>query len=82
MKKQSCCKNLKNSLSDYIDGTLDESFCVELERHLSECTNCRVVVNTLKKTVELYHQVPDQVEVPAGAKERLFRSLDLGDFIH
>ena len=48
------CKSLLGSLSDYVDGTAQEKICREIERHLSECEDCRVVVDTLKKTVYLY----------------------------
>ena len=45
------CKSLLGSLSDYVDGTAQEEICRELEEHLSDCENCRIVVDTLKKTV-------------------------------
>lgn len=74
------CKPLLDSLSDYIDGTAQEEICREIERHLSDCENCRVVVDTLEKTVYLYH-ASAETELPNDVRERLFKRLDLDDFL-
>jgi anti-sigma factor RsiW len=74
------CRKLLKDLSDYVDGDLDETLCVEIERHMDECDNCRVVVDTLRKTVLLYHSLPP-APMPADAEARLFRRLDLEAFV-
>ncbi len=70
------CQELKAQLSDYIDDDLDEGVCKELERHLAKCQNCRIVVDTLRKTILLYrnHGAP---RMPAAAQERLIHVLKL-----
>jgi anti-sigma factor (TIGR02949 family) len=75
------CQHLLGSLSEYIDGDLAEELCTEIERHLAECENCRVVVDSLNKTVYLYQTTSQQVDVPAGLRERLYRRLDMDDYI-
>ena len=75
------CHHLLISLSDYFDGTLEEELCEELKKHLAECPDCRVVVNTTQKTIELYHQAADEVSCPDDVRGRLFRRLELGQFI-
>ncbi len=47
-----CRKSIEN-LSDYIDGELDQEFCDELEKHLSGCKNCRLVMDSMNMTVKL-----------------------------
>lgn len=74
------CPKYLDSLSDYVDGELSAELCRELEAHMEECENCRVVVNTLSKTIALYHQLPEP-EVPDGVKERLYKVLNLDDFL-
>jgi anti-sigma factor RsiW len=75
------CRALLGCLSEYVDGTLGEDLCEEFERHMSECENCRVVVDTLRKTVSLYHTTAaDPAECPGPVRERLFRTLNLEDF--
>ena len=74
------CRKLLKDLSDYVDGELDEALCVEIERHMEECDNCRVVVDTLRKTVLLYHNLPPE-PMPVDVEARLFRRLDLETFV-
>ena len=75
------CSSLLGSLSDYIDGSLQAEICAQIEEHMKTCENCQVVVNTLRKTVELYEQCNDQTQLPGGVKERLFARLDLQDYL-
>jgi anti-sigma factor RsiW len=76
------CKELLGNLSDYVDGTLGEALCQEIEQHLASCTNCRVVVDTLRKTIYLYHETArDPADVPPHVRERLYRALDLEDYL-
>jgi len=84
MSKQdhSKCRSLLDSLSDYVDGTLGEELCEQIERHVAECENCHIVVDTLRKTIDLYHESAAETgEVPAVVRERLFRTLNLDDYI-
>ena len=75
------CHGLLASLNDYLDGSLPENLCAELEQHLRSCENCRVVVDTTSKTIYLYQTSSRSVDVPDGARARLFHALKLDDFI-
>lgn len=68
------CRQLLKQLCDYIDGELQPVLCAELERHLARCTDCRVLVDTTRKMLTLYRRY-GQVELPAGAEERLWQAL-------
>jgi len=74
------CKSLLEGISDYIDGIAQDEFCRELERHLSTCENCRIVVDTMKKTIYLY-QSTTKSDMPVSVRERLFKSLDMEEFL-
>jgi predicted anti-sigma-YlaC factor YlaD len=74
------CKQILGNLSEYIDGDLQAELCAEIEEHLKDCDNCRVVVNTLRKTIELYEQTPQPV-LPQDVRERLFFKLQLKDYL-
>jgi anti-sigma factor RsiW len=82
MEDQQHCKELLGTLSDYVDGTLSRNLCLELERHLKDCVNCRVVVNTLKKTIELYQSDTEKSPLPEDVRKRLFYRLDLGMYLN
>jgi predicted anti-sigma-YlaC factor YlaD len=76
-------QNVKScsALSDYLDGEVSGELCLEIERHISGCLNCRIVVDTLRKTISLYQASSDSTEVPAEVRERLYRTLNLEDFL-
>jgi anti-sigma factor RsiW len=75
------CRHLLGTLSDYVDGELAVALCAELERHLAECENCRVVVDTLRRTIYLYHATSTPEPVPDEVKERLHKRLRLEDLL-
>ena len=75
------CKNLLGSLSDYIDGEASRELCLEIERHVAGCQNCRVVVDTLRKTISLYQSSSNPAEMPAEVRERLYRTLNLENYL-
>jgi len=74
------CKALLGSLSEYIDGELPAELCQEIEKHLEGCENCRVVLNTTRRTIDLVH-LPASQDVPADVRERLFKRLNLDDYL-
>ena len=73
------CRHLLESLSDYVDGTLGDALCSELERHLEGCENCRIVVDSLRKTVYLYQVTAAPPSVPEDVRQRLYRRLNLDE---
>ncbi len=82
MTQSAHCKSLLDSLSEYVDGTLSEELCNEIQRHLSDCQNCSIVVDTLRKTIYLYHAITSEpADVPRDVRERLFHSLKLEDYL-
>jgi predicted anti-sigma-YlaC factor YlaD len=75
------CKQLLGSLSEFIDGELQAELCAQIEEHLKSCDNCRIVINTLRKTVELYEQTVEPDGLPDDVRERLFLKLELKDYM-
>jgi anti-sigma factor RsiW len=78
----STCKGLVSLLSDYVDGELSEELCRELESHAAGCQDCRIVVDTLRKTVSLYHaSAAEPAEVPPETRAHLYKVLNLDDLL-
>ncbi len=48
------CKNAFEEISRYLDGDLDPALKAALEAHLNKCPKCKVVVDTTRKTIDLY----------------------------
>lgn len=68
------CEDLLRALSDYIDGEIDPSICEEFEEHLKDCEPCKIVVDTVRKTILLY-KGSEVYELPYELKERIHRLL-------
>jgi anti-sigma factor (TIGR02949 family) len=75
------CRQLLGSLSEYVDGELDEELCRVLEHHLEDCEDCRIVVDTLRKTVYLYHATAGTENIPSDIRQRLYKSLNIENFL-
>jgi anti-sigma factor (TIGR02949 family) len=76
------CKSLLGTLSDYVDGELEAELCREIEKHIAECENCRIVVDTTRRTIDLVHvSNPPQSGLPDDVRDRLFKRLDLTDYL-
>jgi anti-sigma factor RsiW len=61
-------------ISEYLDGALDENLKIELELHISNCKDCRLVVDTTRKTIEIFCN-SDPVALPVDVKQRLHEAL-------
>jgi len=48
------CRNAVNELSNYLDGDLDEELKQTIQAHLGKCNHCQAVVDTTRKTIDLY----------------------------
>ena len=70
------CRHMLGDLSDYLDGEASDEICAEIERHMTDCENCRIVIDTLRKTVVLYRDLP-QPALTSGVRQRLYQALDL-----
>ena len=73
------CREIKDKLSAFLDGELESAVCAEIEQHLRGCDDCRVMVDTLSKTITLYRNY-GQETVPPDVHERLTRVLNLQQF--
>jgi predicted anti-sigma-YlaC factor YlaD len=74
------CEEILAPLSDYVSGEAADSLCAQIEAHLSECENCRIMVDTVKKTIVLYRATA-ATELPNDVRRRLYHVLDLDDFL-
>jgi anti-sigma factor (TIGR02949 family) len=76
------CKSLLGFLSDYVDGELGAELCRQIEKHISECEDCRIVVDTTRKTVDLVRASNHpQAGLPDEVRDRLFKRLNLADYL-
>ncbi len=75
------CRNVIRELSNYLDGELDSATKEELERHLGHCEDCRLVVDTTRKTIQVFCN-SEPIALPVDVRSRLHAALEkrLGKF--
>ena len=68
------CKEVLQQLSEYLDGELEAGLVQSLEQHLAGCHDCRIIVDTTRKTVEIFCN-SEPLPLPAAVHERLMQAL-------
>lgn len=69
------CKQFLQELNDYLDPSIDPETKRHLESHVAACPNCFVVVDTTKKTLQVYKGMEPQA-VPDDLKTRLWAAIE------
>jgi len=68
------CEKVILELTSYLDGVLDSHMRMDLEEHLSHCTDCRIVVDTCRKTISIFCN-SEPVPLPEDVRNRLHSAL-------
>ena len=48
------CRELIKELNTYFDADLDPALRAEIEQHLDRCGDCRLIVDTTRKTIQIF----------------------------
>jgi len=68
------CRGLIQEISAYLDGELGPELLADIEIHLERCKDCRLIVDTTRKTIEIYYSA-QPVPLPTDVRERLHQAL-------
>ena len=68
------CKDFLNELSEFLDDTLDPKIRAELNKHVEECPNCWVILDTTQRTIKVYKGLEPQT-IPQDIHSRLTTAL-------
>ena len=68
------CRKVIQQLSEFLDGELEPGLAEQLSRHLEHCEDCKLVVDTTRKTIEIYCNT-EPMDLPPAVRERLERAL-------
>ena len=69
------CKQFLKELNDYLDPHCDTITRLHLDKHVSECPNCFVIVDTTKKTLQVYKGMEEQA-IPPAMHNRLWAAIE------
>ncbi len=59
------CEDFISGLADFIDGEMPSELCDEIEKHIGQCNNCRIMVDTMRQTVHLCREGKQEKLPPA-----------------
>jgi anti-sigma factor RsiW len=62
-------------LNDYLDETVDVEVRRNIEVHITECPNCFVILDTTRKTIQVYKGMQPQV-LPQEVQARLMKAVE------
>ena len=48
------CKKLIQELSNFLDNEIDPALRREFEEHMCRCPDCRVILDTTRKTIQIF----------------------------
>jgi hypothetical protein len=68
------CKKVIRQISDFLDEDLEPVLAEQLSRHLEHCEDCKLVVDTTRKTIEVFCNT-EPTPLPPAVRERLERAL-------
>lgn len=69
------CKEFLQELSDFLDESVDADLRSRLDAHLNACHNCFIVLDTTRRTIQVYKGV-DAQPIPEEVHVRLMRAVD------
>jgi len=69
------CRDIAKELSEYLDGELDSETCAEIEAHMAGCKNCRLMIDTMRRTVTLCREGVEE-ELPDSLKNKLDKKME------
>ena len=53
------CDKVKQLLSSYIDGELNEEEKIEFDNHIAQCSSCKEEFNDILKVLDILHSIPE-----------------------
>jgi hypothetical protein len=62
------CTDFLAKLTDFFDGNIEPELMTEVKEHLGSCHHCEVVVDSTRKTIEVYrgteiYDFPDDLSI-------------------
>jgi len=62
-------------LNDYLDDVVDVTLRKHIEAHITQCPNCFVILDTTKKTIQVYKGMQPQT-LPGDVSSRLNKAVE------
>ena len=73
--KSLSCQEVLDQLSDYLDADARAELVEGIDLHLGKCDHCRVEVDTLRRTIQIY-RCDEKVALPVKLSDQLQHALE------
>src|SRR3990172_1295834 len=70
------CRDMYRHLCENLDSKLNSEECKRIREHIESCENCHALLDTLKKTVYLYKEMP-MPSLPKRLEREVFAVIQL-----
>jgi predicted anti-sigma-YlaC factor YlaD len=71
------CKDVMQHICESLGEELNSEKCIEIKKHLEECTDCKNYFESVEITIDCYRKY--NVKMPEDVHERLMKFLNLDD---
>jgi len=68
------CREVREELTNYLEGDVTRELRTRLESHLAGCTGCRLYYNDVRRVIRTLGKT-EVIELPAGFSQRLYSRL-------
>ncbi|MFQ6612443.1 MAG: hypothetical protein ACE5D2_05005 [Fidelibacterota bacterium] len=68
---------LLKQLQEQLCLDIDAPLIIDVAKHLEECPDCRVYVDSVQQMVKIYRVTEKDQTIPEGISDRLFKVLKL-----
>jgi anti-sigma factor RsiW len=69
------CADIVQLLSEYLDQHLDDEQAAAMQRHISTCQNCRVVLDSTQRTIWLYRDQQQATLLSEARYQALYQQI-------
>jgi anti-sigma factor RsiW len=69
------CQAFARAVSDYLDGAVEAACRAAMDGHLVRCERCRLLCQTMRRTVDLYRRLASAC-IPPDVEARLMTQLE------
>lgn len=73
-------ESIKQLIEKQFGENYDAELVDEVSKHLDACPDCKVYINSVHETIELYRETENKTELSESATRRLIKVLKLEDF--
>ena len=77
MTKHNHGKEMLKKIQEQLGRDVDAAVIKDVARHMEECPECRIYVDSVQQTVKIYRVTETEQTIPDDVSERLFKVLKL-----